>query len=258
VPHDVAQHRAADRSLRAHDGASRHRVGDRIPPQRLRAVLAPATGRTPLRRGRRCRSRPRRARAVPVRRLRDRLPPVAPGCRRPYGAVAEHVPVLRRHQRLRRGRPVLPGGPAAHRRGYVRGGCRPRNAAAQHLQLRLGRRLGRQPDDAHGRRAPVHRDGITSRARARSGGRGARCVHRRLQRDQQPRGGTYARGADDRYRSALLHPPPRLRGGGVRRADRRARRGHHAARRHVRHRGRGPYGRADHGWSAGRRTDRLR
>jgi len=137
-----------------------------VPPQRLRAVRSAAPGRTPLRRGRRCRARARRARAVPVSATRRSTSSPHRIVDEPYGAVAEHVPVHRGNvSGYGEGGPCTPGRAAAHRaRARSPRPSLLETLPTQHLQLRLGRRVGRQPHDADGRRAPGASRWVAARA----------------------------------------------------------------------------------------------
>ncbi len=87
---------------------------------------------------------------------------------------------------------------------------------------------------ADGRRPALHRDGLPPDPGAGRGRRRAGRVRRRVRGHLQPRGRPPLRRADPRHRGARLHPAARHRARGVRRPDRRARRGHHAAGRHLR------------------------
>ena len=171
--------------------------------------------------------------------------------------MARRLPVPRQHLGLPRGRNLLPGFAGDDRRGLLRRGRHPRNGAAQRLQLRLGGGVGRLPDDRHGGRSSMHRDGISADQRDRRRRRRPGGLHRRVRGHVQPRGGTPLRRPDPRNRGAQLHPAARHRGRGVRRPDRGPRREHDPAGRHLRHRG----GRADrcrtHPGTAGRDPARL-
>ncbi len=167
---------------------------------------------------------------------RDRAAARAADRRRADARLPGRLPLQRRHLGLPRGRDLLPLLPAAGRRVDVRRGGAAGDRAALDLQPRLGDRLGRLADDVGRRRAAVHRDGLAPYPRVGGGGRRPRGVRRRLHRHLQPARPPGVRRPDHRHQRALLHAAARHRGRRLPRAGRLARQGHHAARRHLRHR----------------------
>ncbi len=201
---------------------------------RLRGVRPPAPRRPPLRRPRGDRPVPRGPPGVPLRRGRARGPAPAAGRRRRDLRLAGRLPLLRRRQRVRRGRGLLPRLPRPRGRVVVRRGRGPGDAGALDPQPRHRDRLRRLSDDGRRRRPAVHRDGVPPHPRGGRGRRRARRLHRGLRHDQQPRGGAALRRADGRDRGARVHAPARLRARGVRGPGGHPRTRHHPARRHLR------------------------
>ena len=192
-----------------------------------------------LRRGCRHRAVPRRAAGVPVRSGRAREPATAPGGGRRHLRLAGVVPLLRRRQRVCRGRGLLPRLSGRRRRVLVRRGGRPRDRCLVDPQPRHRDRVRSVADDGRGGRPAVYRDGLAAHPRGGRRGRRPGGIHRGVRHHEQPRGRPPLRRAHHRDGSARLHPRARRRTRGVRGAGRRVRAGHHPARRHLRrHRGR--------------------
>ena len=196
--------------------------------------------------------------ALPLRRRRAALP-LRPERRRPADRrLARVLPLLRRRQRLRRGRVLLPPVAGARRRVDLRRGGHPRDPRPVDPQPRHGDRLGRLAHDERRRWPAVHRDGLAPHARGVGRRRRPGGLHRRVRRDEQPRGGPPLRRADDRHRRPRLHAPLRLRERGLHRPGRVARQGHDAARRHLRRAPRRRPRHRDRRSRAGRGAARLR
>ena len=107
--------------------------------------------------------------------------PARPGAdRRAAARLAGRLPVQRRHRRLRRGRPLLPGLAGAHRAGPVRRGRAAGDPRAVGAQPRQRDRLRRRPDGRRGVRAALHRDGLPPHPRGGGRRRGPRRLPRRL------------------------------------------------------------------------------
>ncbi len=132
-----ADHRTADRPLRADHAPSGPARGHRVPALRLRAVCPSAARRPPLRRGGRSRPGAAGATAVPVRRRVAALP-ARPGDRglRDRG-LAGRVRLPRRHLGLPRRRGLLSRFAGGDRGRHLRRGCGAGDPAAEHLQPRL-------------------------------------------------------------------------------------------------------------------------
>ena len=124
---------------------------------------------------------------------------------------------------LRRGRVLLPGQPAARRRGHLRRGGAARDAGAVDPQPRLRGRRRRQPDDRRRAGPALHRDGVAADPR---GGRGRRRPGRLRRRLRRARATSRPAAATASRRSgtarARVHPAARRRAGGLRGAGRRA------------------------------------
>ena len=135
---------------------------------------------------------------------------------------------------------------------------RPRDVAAVDLQPRLGRRVGRVPDDPRRRGPSMHRDGIA--AYPRDGRRGERPsgVHRGIPGDLQPRGSPLVRRAVHGHQRPQLHPRARHRRGRLPGAGEVAGRRHDLAGRHLRRRGGGAARRRGGRSGSRRRPARLR
>ena len=86
------------------------------------------------------------------------------------------------------GEMYFPGSPIPDRREQLRPRRRAGDGAAQHLQPRLGDRVGRVADDGDGGRSSVHRDGQPADPGAGGGRSRASRLHRRLRGDLQSRG----------------------------------------------------------------------
>ena len=213
-PTQTADHRAAHRPLRA-DHAARGAAGRYGEPSlRVRALRAPAPGRSPVRGGRRRRAGVAGAAALPVRRRIAAVPPRSRGRRRGNRGLAGGLRLPRRHLGLSRGRALLPRISGAGGGEHLRRGGGAGDRAAQHLQPRLGHRVGGIADDGHGGRPAVRRDGFPphSGTRRRRGGPGR--LHRRLRRHLQPGGRTSLRRAHPGHRRPTPSPcctPPSAR-----------------------------------------------
>ena len=94
---------------------------------------------------------------------------------------------------------------------------------------------------SRGRRAPTDRDGLATHPRAGRRRRGTRRLHRRVHGVVEPRGPAPLRRAGARHQRSCVHAAAHhgrtrtRRAGRVQGTGRRARRRHHAARRHLRH-----------------------
>ena len=196
----------------------------RLPDGRRYGVVA---GHRPPARG---------ARAVPLRRRRARAPADAAGRRRGDARLPRGLPLRRRHLRLRRGRVLLPRLAGARRRGRLRrrrassrrSCCRSSTTTAPIASRRLA-------DDVRRRRPALHRDGLPAHARGVGRRRRPRGIHRRVRRPRATSRRAAATACPTTGTAAhAFTPAARRRAGGVHGADRVARQGHDAPRRHLR------------------------
>ena len=241
-PRDLARPaRAAHRPLRADDAAGRPAQRRGRAPLRVRGVRPPAaatagaTAWSPAPAG--CSTRSRPSASAP-----DELAALADAQRRrrarPWSSLAAYR-FTGDDLGVRRGRAATsPGRRSSSVEGTLRrGACCSRPSLLSVLNHDSAVAAAGAPDDRRRRRPAVHRDGVAAHPRAGGGRRRPRGVPRRVRHDEQPRGRPRATACRPRAPRAhaftLLHDDERER---VRGAGRRARRGHHAARRHLRRR----------------------
>ena len=232
----MTQHRPAHRPLRAHDARRRPARRHGAPPLRVRAVRPPPVRRPPLRRRRRHRAPARRSSDDfrfgddELRFLRDER--VVDAATLDFLAGYRFTGSITGY---REGELYFPGSPILTIEGTFAEAVVLETLALSVLNhdsavataaARMSIAAGDRPLAEMGSR----RAGEAVRRR-----RGARRLHRRIRRHQQPRGGPALGHPDDGHRRARVDAAARHRGGRVPLADRRARRRHDAARRHLRH-----------------------